>query len=119
VAPIGAGGMGEVYKARDTRLNRDVPIKVCAAAEFSERFQREAQAAASVNYPNICQLYDVGPHFLGAGVGQKSVRPLSVDTALNYARQMAEFPCLRASGDWERGLRDCRAGDVSDAQHVL
>ena len=53
IAPVGAGGMGEVYKARDTRLNRDVAIKVCAAA-FSERFQREALAVASLNHPNIC-----------------------------------------------------------------
>jgi serine/threonine protein kinase len=53
MVPIGAGGMGEVYKARDTRLNRDVAIKVCAAA-FSERFQREALAVASLNHPNIC-----------------------------------------------------------------
>src|SRR5215469_14368121 len=56
LAPIGAGGMGEVYRARDTRLKRDVAIKVCAA-QFSERFEREARAIASLNHPNICQLY--------------------------------------------------------------
>src|SRR5256714_4049043 len=63
VNPIGAGGMGEVYKARDTRLNRIVAIKVSKEA-FSERFEREARAVAALNHPNICQLYDVGPNYL-------------------------------------------------------
>src|SRR6202162_627237 len=61
--PIGAGGMGEVYKARDTRLDRTVAIKVSKEA-FSERFEREARAVAALNHPNICQLYDVGPDYL-------------------------------------------------------
>ena len=59
VAPIGAGGMGEVYKARDTRLDRIVAIKT-SKTEFSERFEREARAVAALNHPNICQLYDLG-----------------------------------------------------------
>src|SRR5215469_10413704 len=63
LSPIGKGGMGEVYKARDTRLKRDLAIKMCAA-RFSERFEREARAIASLNHPNICQLHDVGPNFL-------------------------------------------------------
>src|SRR5580692_2158072 len=63
LAPIGAGGMGEVYRARDPRLKRDVAIKV-SAAQFSERFEREAQAIAALNHPNICQIYDVGPNYL-------------------------------------------------------
>src|SRR6516225_4734891 len=63
LAPIGAGGMGEVYKARDTRLDRIVAIKV-AAAQFSERFEREARAVAALNHPNICTLHDVGPNYL-------------------------------------------------------
>src|SRR5438270_13125334 len=61
--PIAAGGMGEVYKARDTRLDRTVAIKVSKEA-FSERFEREARAVAALNHPNICQLYDVGPDYL-------------------------------------------------------
>src|SRR6516164_6985266 len=61
--PIGAGGMGEVYKARDTRLERTVAIKVCNR-QFSERFEREARAVAALNHPHICQLYDVGPDYL-------------------------------------------------------
>jgi len=60
---IAAGGMGEVYRATDTRLNREVAIKVCAG-RFSERFEREARLVASMNHPNICQLYDVGPNYL-------------------------------------------------------
>src|SRR5580692_8164146 len=63
LAPIGKGGMGQVYRARDPRLNRDVAIKV-SAARFSERFEREAKAIAALNHPNICQIYDVGPNYI-------------------------------------------------------
>jgi eukaryotic-like serine/threonine-protein kinase len=59
VAPIGAGGMGEVYKARDTRLDRMVAVKV-SNEQFSERFEREARAVAALNRSNICTLHDVG-----------------------------------------------------------
>ena len=59
LAPLGAGGMGEVYKARDTRLDRIVAIKL-SKENFSERFEREARVIAALNHPNICQLYDVG-----------------------------------------------------------
>jgi serine/threonine protein kinase/Flp pilus assembly protein TadD len=62
-ASIGAGGMGEVYRAQDARLNRDVAIKV-SSAQFSERFEREAKAIAALNHPNICQIYDIGPNYL-------------------------------------------------------
>src|SRR6476660_6155270 len=60
---LGAGGMGEVWKARDTRLDRTVAIKV-SSEKFSERFEREARAVAALNHPNICQLYDVGPDYI-------------------------------------------------------
>src|SRR5216684_2450208 len=63
LTPIGKGGMGEVYRAHDSRLNRDVAIKV-SAAQFTERFEREAKAIAALNHPNICQIYDVGPNYL-------------------------------------------------------
>src|SRR5258708_17914602 len=63
LASIGAGGMGQVYRARDARLNRDVAIKV-SGEQFSERFESEAKAIAALNHPNICQIYDVGPYFL-------------------------------------------------------
>src|SRR5215831_1718999 len=65
LAQAGAGGMGEVYKAADTRLNRTVAIKVLPEhfsqnAEMKQRFEREAQAIAALNHPHICTLYDVG-----------------------------------------------------------
>jgi serine/threonine protein kinase len=63
LAPLGQGGMGEVYRARDTRLGRDVAIKIAAEA-FSERFEREARAISALNHPNLCALYDVGPDYL-------------------------------------------------------
>jgi Tol biopolymer transport system component len=67
VSPLGAGGMGEVYLARDTRLDREVAVKVlpeplCASADFKQRFEREARTVSSLNHPNICALYDVGSH---------------------------------------------------------
>ena len=63
VAPVGAGGMGEVWKARDTRVDRIVAVKRLKA-EYSDRFQRESRAIAALNHPHICQLYDVGPDYL-------------------------------------------------------
>jgi serine/threonine protein kinase len=63
LAPIGAGGMGEVWKAHDARLDRVVAIKI-SNRDFSERFEREARALAALNHPHICQLYDVGPNYL-------------------------------------------------------
>src|SRR5258708_29843816 len=60
---IGEGGMGAVYKARDTRLDRFVAIKT-SQQQFNDRFEREARAIAALNHPNICQLYDVGPDYL-------------------------------------------------------
>jgi Tol biopolymer transport system component len=65
VAPLGAGGMGQVYRARDTRLKREVALKVVSdrvadRADLRERFHREAAAVAALNHPNICQVYDVG-----------------------------------------------------------
>ena len=67
LAPLGAGGMGEVYKARDTRLERDVAVKVLPPAFATDadrvrRFEQEARAAAALNHPNILAVYDVGQH---------------------------------------------------------
>jgi serine/threonine protein kinase len=88
---IGAGGMGEVYRARDTRLNRDVAIKV-SAERFNDRFSREAQAVAALNHPNICSLFDVGPNFLVMELveGETLKGPLPLETALKFARQIAD-----------------------------
>src|SRR5215471_6567540 len=65
--PIGAGGMGQVYKARDTRLNRDVAIKVLPAhsaddSQSQARFDREMRAVAALNHPNVCTIHDVGKY---------------------------------------------------------
>ena len=65
LAPIGAGGMGEVYRAQDTRLERTVAIKVLPShvasnPEIRARFEREARAVSSMNHPNICTLHDIG-----------------------------------------------------------
>jgi eukaryotic-like serine/threonine-protein kinase len=66
-SPLGAGGMGEVYRARDTRLDRTVAIKILpthlsGSPEFKQRFEREARAISSLNHPHICHLYDIGSH---------------------------------------------------------
>ena len=94
LAPIGAGGMGEVYKATDTRLGRIVAVKVLAS-EFSERFEVEARAISAVNHPNICALYDIGTHE-GRGYlvleyleGRPLQGPLRADEALRVAVQIA------------------------------
>jgi serine/threonine-protein kinase len=88
---LGRGGMGAVYRARDVRLGREVAIKV-SAQQFSERFEREARVIASLNHPNICTLYDVGPNFLVMELieGENPKGPLPLDTVLDYARQMAD-----------------------------
>jgi Tol biopolymer transport system component/tRNA A-37 threonylcarbamoyl transferase component Bud32 len=88
---IGAGGMGEVYKARDTRLDRIVAIKV-SKTEFSERFEREARAVAALNHPHICQLYDVGPNYLVMEYveGAPLKGPLPLEQALKYAVQICD-----------------------------
>ena len=96
LAPLGAGGMGEVYRATDTRLHREVAVKV-SAERFSERFEREARAIASLNHPNICTLHDVGPNYLvmefieGAPlVSKDNPGPLPLDRALRYAVQICD-----------------------------
>jgi serine/threonine protein kinase len=91
VSPIGEGGMGEVYKARDPRLDRTVALKV-SKAEFTERFAREARTVAQLNHPHICTLHDVGPNYLVMefidGVPLKG--PLPVEKAVEYARQILD-----------------------------
>jgi serine/threonine protein kinase len=91
LAPIGAGGMGEVYRAKDSRLNRDVAIKV-SASQFSERFEREAKAIAALNHPNICQIYDVGPNYLVMEYieGTPLHGPLPLDRTIRYAVQICD-----------------------------
>jgi serine/threonine-protein kinase len=91
LAPLGEGGMGQVYKARDTRLDRIVALKV-SKREFTERFEREARAISALNHPHICQLYDVGPNFLVMefAEGAPIKGPLPVEKALEYSRQILD-----------------------------
>src|SRR5438045_4155945 len=96
VAAIGVGGMGEVYRARDTRLKRDVAIKALPEAfakdpERMARFQREAEALASLNHPNIAQIYGIEERALVMELveGETIRGRLPVETAIGYARQIA------------------------------
>ena len=108
---LGRGGMGMVYRARDTRLGRDVAIKV-SDEQFSERFEREARVIASLNHPNICTLHDVGPDYLVMELieGASPQGPLPLETVLDYARQMADA----LDYAHERGIthRDLKPGNL-------
>jgi serine/threonine-protein kinase len=95
VSALGAGGMGEVYRACDPRMGRDVAIKV-SAERFSDRFEREVRAVASLNHPNICHIYDVGPNYLvmelveGPTLADRiKGGALPLEEALTIARQIA------------------------------
>src|SRR6266571_3989806 len=97
LALIGAGGMGEVYRARDTKLKRDVALKVLPEVFAGEparmiRFQREAEVLASLNHPNIAHIYGVEERALVMELveGETLPCPLPIETALKYARQVAE-----------------------------
>ena len=102
LAPIGAGGMGEVFKARDTRLERSVAIKVLPAdfaenAQLKMRFEREAKTISQLNHPHICTLYDVGDGYLvmelleGETLAEKLSRgPLPIEQVVRYGTQIAE-----------------------------
>lgn len=126
LAPVGAGGMGEVYQARDTRLDRMVAIKVLAARlagreDLRKRFEREARLISSLNHPHICILYDVGhqdgtdylvmEYVEGATLAQRlQSGPLLLKETLEICRQIAE--ALEAAH--EKGIihRDLKPGNV-------
>ena len=111
VGVIGAGGMGTVYQARDTRLDRMVAIKI-SEAKFSARFEREARAVAALNHAHICTLYDVGPSYLVMEYldGQPLHGPMPLSEALRLAIQMAD--ALEAAH--RKGIvhRDLKPGNV-------
>lgn len=111
MALIGEGGMGEVYKARDTRLNRVVALKVSKKA-FSERFALEARAIASISHSNICTLHDVGPNYLVMEYieGAPLKGPLAVDQALRCAIQI----CAALDAAHQKGIihRDLKPDNI-------
>ena len=95
-AKLGEGGMGEVWRATDTKLNRDVAIKILPEAFAQDadrmaRFEREAQVLASLNQPNIAAIYGVEERALIMELveGETLLGPLPVETALDYGRQIA------------------------------
>ena len=121
LSAIGAGGMGEVYKARDTRLDRTVAIKILPEAlagdpQFRDRFDREARTISQLTHPHICTLYDVGHQDPSTGSGQAvdflvmeylegeslsdrlKKGPLPLDQALQYAIQIAD--ALATAHSW-------------------
>jgi serine/threonine protein kinase/WD40 repeat protein len=121
LAPLGAGGMGEVYRARDTKLDREVAIKILPAAvsgdpERLARFEREAKVLASLNHPNIAQIYGFEESGDGCALimelvpGQTLKGPLPLETTLNYARQIAD--ALEAAH--EKGIvhRDLKPANI-------
>ena len=121
LAPIGAGGMGEVYRAQDTRLKREVALKVLPAEvsrdhERRQRFEQEARAVAALNHPNIVAIYDVGEEngvlFLVTELveGRNLKGPMPLQAVLNCAAQIAD--ALQAAHD--RGIvhRDLKPGNI-------
>ena len=125
VSLLGSGGMGDVYRARDTRLERDVAIKVLPEAvaanpDRRRRFEQEARAVAALNHPHICQIYDVGPTYLVLEYvdGAPVTGPMTADTAGRVALQIARaLETAHARGMLHRDLKPgnilmTRAGDT-------
>src|SRR5436853_3917150 len=117
IGPLGAGGMGEVYRARDSKLGRDVAIKVlppafAADAARMARFEREAQTLAALNHPNIAAIYGIeqGAIVMELVEGDDLQVPLPLQTALDYARQIAD--ALEAAH--EKGIihRDLKPANI-------
>jgi serine/threonine protein kinase len=113
---LGEGGMGQVYKARDTRLGRIVAVKI-ASQQFNQRFEREARTISSLNHSNICTLFDVGPNYLvmelveGPTLAERIKRgPIPLEEALHIAKQIAD--ALEAAH--EKGIvhRDLKPANI-------
>jgi eukaryotic-like serine/threonine-protein kinase len=109
---LGAGGMGEVFRAMDTRLGRKVAIKVCAQ-QFTERFGREARAISALNHPHICTLYDIGHNYLvmefveGETLAARLEKgPLPLEFVLRYGTEIADaLAAAHAQGITHRDLK--------------
>jgi Tol biopolymer transport system component len=136
VGPLGAGGMGEVYRARDPRLRRDVAVKVLRRSlsltpEHAERLAREARAAGSLNHPNIVAVFDVGregslPYVVSELLEGESLRsrlargPLPYRKALEYGIQIAEaLGAAHEKGIWHRDVKPGNAFITTDSRVKL
>ncbi len=116
VSRLGKGGMGEVWKARDPRLNRDVAIKV-SDQQFTDRFEREARAIAALNHSNICTLFDIGSNYLvmelveGPTLAERIAQgQIPLDEALGIAKQIAD--ALEAAHDKAIVHRDLKPANI-------
>jgi eukaryotic-like serine/threonine-protein kinase len=118
LAHIGTGGMGEVWKACDTRLHRTVAVKVSKDL-FSERFEREARAVAALNHPHICQLYDVGQNYLVMELveGKPLQGPLPVAKAAPFAGQILD--ALDAAHSKGITHRDLKPANILVTKHGI
>jgi serine/threonine protein kinase len=136
LGPLGAGGMGEVYRAKDTRLGRDVAVKILPAhashkPDVRERFEREARAISSLNHPHICTLYDVGregdaDYFVmelleGETLASRLTRgPLKLDEALKIAAQIADaLAAAHKKGIVHRDLKPANVALTKSGAKVL
>src|SRR6202451_461114 len=116
VSSIGKGGMGEVWKARDPQLGRDVAIKV-SAQQFTDRFEREARAIAALNHSNVCTLYHIGPNYLvmelieGPTLADRIQEgPIPLKEALGIAKRIGA--ALEAAHDKNIVHRDLKPANV-------
>mgnify|MGYP003693896757 CR=1 FL=1 len=136
LGPLGAGGMGEVYRAKDTRLGRDVAVKILPAhlsqkPELRERFEREARAISSLNHPHICTLYDVGREgdadylvmelLEGETLASRLARgPLRLDEALTVGAQIADaLAAAHKQGIVHRDLKPANVALTKSGAKVL
>jgi Tol biopolymer transport system component len=120
ISQLGKGGMGEVWSARDSRVGRDVAVKV-SEQRFTELFEREARAIAALNHPNICTLFDVGPNYLvmelidGSTLAEWIARgPVPLNQALKIAKQIAN--ALEAAHDKAIVHRDLKPANIKIRQ---
>jgi eukaryotic-like serine/threonine-protein kinase len=132
VAAIGGGGMGQVYRAHDTRLGRDVAIKVLPSelakdAQFRLRFEREAKTISRLSHPNICTLFDVGENYLvmelleGESLAERLLRgPLPMDELLSVAVQIADaLGKAHREGVVHRDLKPANVMTTKDGAKLL
>src|SRR5664279_1448953 len=123
---VGSGGMGEVYRARDTRLGRVVAIKVYLEP-LRARFEREARAISALNHPNICTLYDIGPDYLvmelveGQSLADRLKHgPLAIPQVLRYGEQIADaLTAAHAQGIIHRDLKPANIMETAKGIKVL